>query len=110
MIIEDGKWDRLYQNNHEYLWSHISKTCLEIGCKEQKTNKRKILSFGVVFDIMKLFKRWGVEELLELLGDDNEVRDHWGLITRGKDEVPRCSNAKFGILHCNVNPKVGTNI
>ena len=51
----------------------------------------------------------GVEELWELLGDGNEVRDHWGLITRGKkDEVPRCSNAKFGRLHCNVNPKVGT--
>ena len=57
--------------------AHILKTYLEIGCMVQKTNKREILSADVVFDTMWfLFKRWGVEELLELLGDGNEVHDH----------------------------------
>lgn len=56
--------------------AHIFKMCLEIGCMVQKTNKREILSSNVVFDMIKLFKRWGVEEFLELLGDGNEVCDH----------------------------------
>ena len=43
-----------------------------IGCKVQKTNESKILSFGWVLDVMKCFTRWELKELLELL--DNAMK------------------------------------
>ena len=40
-----------------------------LGCNIQKTNKSKMLSSSWVLNIMKWFKRWGVKDLLQLLGD-----------------------------------------
>ena len=38
-------------------------------CKLQNNHKSKILSFGWGFDIKKWFRRWGVDDLLELSGN-----------------------------------------
>ena len=40
-----------------------------VGCKLQKNHKSKILSSDWVVDIKKWFRRWGVDDLLELLSD-----------------------------------------
>ena len=40
-----------------------------MGCTIEKTKKGKIMTFSRVFDIMIWFKRWGVEDLFELLDD-----------------------------------------
>ena len=45
---------------------HLS---LNVGCKLQKNHKSKILSSGWVVDIRKWFRRWDVDDLLELSGD-----------------------------------------
>ena len=43
------------------------------GCKLQKNHNSKILSSGSVVDIRKWFRRWGVDELLELSGNAMQV-------------------------------------
>ena len=40
-----------------------------VGCKLQKNHKSKILSSSWVVDIRKWFRRWDVDELLEVSGD-----------------------------------------
>ena len=40
-----------------------------VGCTLQKNHKSKILSSGWVVDIRKWFRRWGVDDLLELSGN-----------------------------------------
>ena len=43
-----------------------------VGCKPQKNMKSKKLSSGQVIAIKKRFKRWDVEEILELSSDGME--------------------------------------
>ena len=47
----------------------ISKTCLDRGCKVQKTNKSRILVSGWVLDSMKWLKNWRVKGQLDLFVD-----------------------------------------
>ena len=46
-----------------------------IGCKLQKNRKNKIVSSCWVVDIKKWFKRWDVEDLLELSSDSMKYVD-----------------------------------
>ena len=41
----------------------------KVGCKLQKNQNSKILSYGWVVDIKKWFKTWDVKDLLELSSD-----------------------------------------
>ena len=47
----------------------LSHMAWNVGCKLQKNHKSKFLSSSWVVDIRKWFRRWGMDDLLELLGD-----------------------------------------
>ena len=77
-----------------------------VGCKLQKNNKSKILSSGWVVEIRKRFKRWGVDDLLELLGDAmHYVMIEERLVESLKIKWEDATRTKQEYYIANVNPE-----
>ena len=77
-----------------------------VGGKPQKNHKSKTLSSGWVLDIRKWFRRWGVEDLLELPSDamqDSIIEER--LIESLRMSWGDAKRFKLEYYITNINPK-----
>ena len=88
----------IHYKSQEYAWN--------AGCKLQKNHNSKILSSGSVVDIRKWLRRWGVDELLELLGNVMQyviIEERLMESLRKKSEDAKRTKLEYYIA--NINPQ-----
>ena len=62
-VLGHAKTIQVCQENQEYVWSSLPKQVWNTRCMVPITNESKILLYGEVLNIMKLFKRWGLKDI-----------------------------------------------
>ena len=78
----------------------------KVRCKLQKNHKSKILSSGWVVDIRKWFRRWVVDDLLEISGDTIQyVMIEERLVESLRTKWEDAKRTKLEYYIANVNPE-----